>query len=157
MAADTTDVLHIAKNVKSRYLAAVGLMALLALSVAGPAKAACPRNFIEFLARFELDSAFQKEHVQFPLQMKFVDAAANPEPAARTRSISKEEYATGKPLYPTHAVQSERKLLKKITMASHQKTIVHFNKPDSDAYAVDYHFIKAKGCWRLTLVDDHSL
>lgn len=120
------------------------------------AVAACPARFREFLAKFETDDTFRLEHVQFPLDVKYVDGAAKPEPADRKKQVSRESFQAS-PWFPSKAEQEKRGLLKRVTEASGKKALVHFDKPDSDAYTVVYHFAKDSSCWQLALVDDRSL
>jgi hypothetical protein len=117
----------------------------------------CQPTFAEFLARFESDWEFQLWHVQFPLQMAYVDGAAYPEPAARQKLVSRDDYMAKGSFYPSVVVQAERHLEKKIVRKPDSTMVVEFDRPDSDAYSVDFKFTRTLGCWYLTFIDDQSL
>ena len=132
---------------------------LVVMLVASPAAHAseCPASFENFLARFEADREFQMRHVEFPLKLAYIDGAADPAPAPRERDITREEYVAKDSFYPTLEEQATRRLEKKIIRPPTSNMVVEFDKPDSDAYSVNFTFTRTSGCWYLTLVDDQSL
>ena len=119
---------------------------------------ACPQAFSEFLSRFEVDAGFQASSIQFPLRVAYLDTAANAEPTRKSKRISRDGYTKSEhPLYPTPELRAKLKLERRVKEVSSTKAVVGFHQPESDAYAIEYHFTKARGCWRLTFMDDHSL
>jgi hypothetical protein len=117
--------------------------------------ATCPAPLLDFLARFESDAAFRLEHTQFPLTLSYVDTTPA-EPTPREKQISRDAFAAND-WYPTKDIQTERRLERRITETSATAVEVRFDKPDSDAYTMEFQFAKAQGCWRLIRADDHSL
>jgi hypothetical protein len=146
-----------------RHIGLVVCMTVVALGPSTAVRAAesrapeCRATFAEFLARFESDMAFQLEHVQFPLQMGYVDASASPEPANREKLVTREEYAAKGWFYPSLEVQAQRRLEKKIVRPPTSNMVIEFDQPDSDAYSVNFSFTRTNGCWYLTRIDDQSL
>jgi hypothetical protein len=117
----------------------------------------CVERFPDFVVQFEADIAFQLKHIQFPLRITYVDATASPEPAPRTKQISREMYPSQPYTYPTRQVQTLRHLQKQVAEISGAKAVVRFEQPDSDVYSMEFQFEKFRGCWRLSLVRDISL
>lgn len=116
----------------------------------------CPGPFSDFLLMFESDETFRLEHVQFPLHVTYIDAAAIPEPAARTKQVSRDAFISAG-LYPTAETQTLRGLKKRIIELSAMEAVVHFDQRDTDSYTVEYRFKRESDCWHLMQIDDQSL
>ena len=89
--------------------------------------------------------------------MAYMDGTTYPEPLGKQKLVSRDDYMARGDFYPSHDIQAERRLQKKIVRSPDSTMLIEFDQPDSDAYTVDFKFTRMLGCWHLTFIDDHSL
>lgn len=134
------------------------IIALLFFPLLAHAESACPTRFTEFLAMFEKSIEFQTLNIRFPLRYTYVDGNAEPEPKQIKVMVSRANISKHPGVrFPTTAVQVTAPLKRKLTSGARGTQIVQFDKPDSDAYSVAFHFSKTASCWQLVEVEDGSL
>ncbi len=134
------------------------LVALFAL-VPTLAAAQCPTNFELFLRKFEAEESFRLAQIRFPLSYSEPDRDHRlyPDAPPKTRQIERSAAASLRmPLYPSVEDQRSIPLKRKITKKN-SAMVVHFDKPESDAYSYRLHFSRSKACWNLVKVQDVSL
>ena len=121
-------------------------------------QASCPSEFSVFLRQFQDDELFRLAHVRFPVDLRYVDAAAVPEPQPRRRHVGRKDVVGLRLLSPpTTSMEASRQLERDIRAVARGGRVVRFTSPDSDAYVAEFWFARGKACWQLVRVIDTSL
>lgn len=127
---------------------------LLLLAAAPTALATCPAQDISFfIQRFSNDEAIQRLFTVVPLVSQYLDAAAQPEPERRTRTLERGQIVF--PVMPLAEERSERLLGMRLEDVTALSARVDLFKPDTD-YLISY-FFRMDDCWRLVKIDHQSL
>lgn len=139
---------------------AAGMLATACDSYAGHAQDAassvqssvrCPAgDFESFFNVFANDVSVQKAFTRKPLQIDYLDPAADPEPKFVSEMSSSFDF----PVVPGAAEQETRGLIRS-TKDLPGESVVTLEKPDTD-YQVSYYFRKG-ACWTLYRKEDKSL
>lgn len=101
-------------------------------------------DFNMFLSRFETDSVFQKERIQFPLVVK-------------RNEVDSEEYKKDRiPVADWRYVNfNQEKYFKLVTEKADSSYVVNVQIEDSGVW-VDHIFTRIDGRWFLTFIEDKS-
>jgi len=122
------------------------------------AASACPASFEEYLSAFQRDPLFQNEHRQFPLRYSFLDPDAEVEPRTVKHRLSAAQAEKERGIsFPSLELEKAKGLQRKVTKAKKEAYVVRFDKPDSDAFSIEFHFSRVGHCWQLVEVNDFSL
>jgi hypothetical protein len=114
----------------------------------------CPSSdFARFLEAFAEDVALQAAFTRFPLAMRRLDPAADPEPRPVERQAAREEVAL--PLFPSRQARERQHLQMEVTVPGSTVREVILRGED-DGRRIVLRFEKG-ACWRLILIDDQSL
>lgn len=110
-------------------------------------------DFPQFLRAFADDVDLQKRHIKYPLNSKYVDANAWPEPKQVTQSLRKNQIHF--PVIPSEFERRKQSLGMRVIRLQGDDYEVSVYKEDA-GYKVSYFFSK-NICWTLVRINDESI
>jgi len=130
------------------------MLALLApLQAQAACKARTPEPFAPFFKAFAQDKAFAAQRTRYPLDVWRHEFDIEDKPLIVKNKTTREQDA-GLPSAGAFAQENGMELT--TTALKRGQATVRMAKPDTD-WLLTYHFARAKNCWRLERIEDHSL